>query len=135
MNMKVLSMSKIDCIADTLLDIGAQETNRKSRNEGGDIIEIRRYSFGKYLLEISNGIRDGIGCTIAQNDNVTRLDKLKWKPIFDYTVPGYQSFTNEQLIDWVIDAPSGDAYVDFLLQHIRKLKDILNQDYKSKSEE
>ena len=115
-------MDKLQNLADFVTRHGGTLVGRDTFREGGDDVEqlifkVSSREFNNGELRLSRSIRDGFSCFVRMAGT---NDEGGWKPIFAYTVPGYETMDIEASLNWLSSVPQGDAYLDFLKQHIEK---------------
>lgn len=110
-------MDNLQDLANFVMQHGGIFVRRDSVDEGGDEVEHLYFTVVRGELRLSRSIRDGLGCAVRAR-NAQEESAGGWKPIFAYTVPGYEQMDTEASIAWVTSVPQGDAYVDFLKRHI-----------------
>lgn len=77
------------------------------------------------MSRVSLSIRDGLSCFVSDNAEVSAPEGADYVSLFSRRVSGFDVFSTEQKVSWVLSVPKDDRYIGFLMEHIARLPDNL----------
>ncbi len=109
-------------ITDALFQKGATLLKIEKADNGSPIIYLQ---WKGQFVKIDESVEDGLILNLSESSEYFH-DDLKWRSIYSLTVPGFDSFSEDQKIEWVVSIPKSEAdYLAFLIQQLYKFDNFI----------
>lgn len=115
-----MRIEPLERITPAFQQIGATELSRSEEQESGEITYVIYYAYRGHLIRAAWNIVNDLNVRVSAEPTSSRAS-AHWRPLFSFTVPGFDQFDREQKLNWVLSVPDGPAADAFIGDHVRKL--------------